>query len=483
MTCSRKLYLVAATTFGLCCCAISPFYDSAIVAQAADKVEAPQVVSEKERLAYESGLTAYIHGYPLVLVNQTKAVITNFPRVFGGPTVNQLTHRMTFPNAQFKFVTCPNADTLYSAAWLDLKQEPQLLHSPDTNDRYFVVQILDGWTDLVASLGKRTTGTKAADYLIAGPTWNGDVPPNVTLIKSPTNMVWVLARTQTNGRQDDPAVWKLQKQYDLRPLSAIGTTYFPPSIPIDGNVDIYTAPVEQVEKMEAEEFFRRLLTLITENPAAPEEQTWLAPFKSLGLTPGTDFPWSSLDEAAKTGLERAVRDGRKRILSPSEVGAAKKHGWQTNLKHVGRFENDFQNRAYVARNMLAVNQPEDAVYPQTEVDEQGQQLTGKHNYVLHFPKGQTPPANAFWSVTLYGKDRFFYPNPQRRFALGDRDSLKFNADGSLTFRIQHQSPGPEEESNWLPAPLDNFNLMLRVYWPKPEVLNGSWSVPAVQRVD
>jgi hypothetical protein len=427
---------------------------------------------------------AYIFGYPLVLMDVSRQVMTACP----SPTamcapINQFANVPAFPDPTFTDVVSPNADTLYSTAWLDLSKEPMVLSLPDTKGRYYVMQMMDAWTNVFAAPGSRTTGTAKGDFAIVGPGFKGKLPVGLKKIEAPTNLVWIIGRTQTNGTADYEAVHAIQVQYKLTPLSAWGKPYTPPAtVPVDPKVS-KEPPVEQVEKMAAQTFFARLNSLMQVNPPAAADAEAVKKFAAIGIAPGQKFTMEGLDPAAKSALEKGVKEARQEIAATAKKPHGKVvNGWAL-MYDVGVYSNNYPFRATVARVGLGANLPEDAIYPMTRVDAAGKPLSGQNKYMMHFAKDQIPPVNAFWSVTMYNNKQFFVENPINRYAIGDRDKLKFNSDGSLDLYIQHESPGKDKESNWLPAPKDGFNLVMRLYWPKKPVLDGTWAPPPVKRVD
>jgi hypothetical protein len=444
---------------------------------------AEPALSEDE--AARSAADAYVFGYPLVLMELTRQVQTAVPKAGErGAPVNQFSHRPAFPDHRFTAVVSPNADTLYSIAWLNLAREPMVLSVPEMGRRYYLMQLLSAWTNVFASLGTRTSGNGQGSFAITGPGWKGQLPQGVREVRSPTDLVWLIGRTQTNGKDDYAAVHAIQKQYRLTPLSAWGKDYTPPEdVPVEKGVDPRTPPAEQVARLDAVAFFARLNALMKDNPPAVADAEALRRFAAVGVAPGRPFDLKTLDPVVARGVERGFRAGQANLAAAVDRPHGKRvNGWEI-LSNLGRYGTDYLYRAVIARVALGANLAEDAVYPRARVDAAGRPLTGKDRYVLRFPKGQLPPVNAFWSLTLYNSRQFFVQNPIDRYALGDRDRLKFNADGSLTLYLQHESPGPELESNWLPAPQDGFNLILRLYWPKQEALDGKWSPPPVERVE
>jgi hypothetical protein len=450
-------------------------------AEAAAKAKAE--AEAKEKAALEAGVEAVVYGLPLVLMDITRQKISNVakPEAFAAP-VNQFAHARAFPDSSFKDVVRANVDTLYSTAWLDLSREPIVLTVPDTRGRYYLMPMLDAWTNVFASPGKRTTGTKAGQFAITGPGWTGDLPKGVQELKSPTNMVWIIGRTQTNGPKDYKAVHAIQDGLRLTPLSAFGKPYVAPEVAVDPNVDMKNPPVAQLQAMSAETFFNRMAALLKDNPPPAAEAPLLGKLAGIGIVPGQKFDPSKLDPAVAKGLEKSVAVAMEKLGAASKAAGAPENGWRVPPMVLGNFGAEYGARAVVALIGLGANLPQDAVYPSAYVDGEGKPLTGANKYVLRFEKGAVPPVNAFWSVTMYDPDSFFVANPLNRYALSSWMPLKRDADGSLTLHIQHESPGKDREANWLPAPAGEFNLTLRMYWPAekdPTIVNGTWKPPAV----
>jgi hypothetical protein len=439
------------------------------------------MINEQE--AFEIGVEAYTYLYPLVLMDTTRrqAVNVEAGKTIGRGPVNTFTHVPIFPPADFRHVVRPNFDTLYSIAWLDLTKEPMVVAVPDTQDRYYMLEMLDMWTDVFACPGKRTTGTGAGQFAIAPPGWQGRLPGDVQRIDAPTPFVWIIGRTQTNGTKDYQAVHKVQAGYTITPLSHLGKAPQPVTVTIDPTVDMKTPPMTRVNTMAAGGYFAYAAELLTINLPHITDQPIVARMRRIGIAPGKSFDLGKAEAAVKRGLERAAPEALKAMQAKIPTLARVVNGWQMNTDTMGVYGNYYLKRAIVALVGLGANLPEDAVYPLNVGDVDGKPLTGANQYVLHFGKNEIPPANAFWSVTLYDKDGFPTANDLKRNAIGDRDALKLNADGSLDLYIQHASPGAEKQSNWLPAPTGDFNLTMRVYSPKGEVIDGRWAPPGVRR--
>ncbi|MCS5699073.1 DUF1254 domain-containing protein [Cyanobium sp. FGCU-52] len=447
----------------------------------------PEAVTEAvtEAEAATIGREAYLFLYPLLLMEFTRRVMTNVPpevRIGAGP-MNTFSHARVFPPADFRDVVRPNFDTLYSVAWLDLRSGPLIVSAPDTGGRYYLLPMLDMWSNVFAVPGKRTTGTGAAHFAVVPRGWQGTLPPGVEPIEAPSPYVWVIGRTQTNGASDYPAVHAIQDGYRITPLSRWGQPPEPVPVPIDPSVDMNTPPMQQVERLPAEDFFRIGAELMGLHPPQSTDWSQLARFRRVGLVPGQPFSLSAAPAAVRTGLERAVAETPPAMRAKSASLARVVNGWQMNVTTMGVYGNDYLKRAVVALVGLGANQPEDAIYPLNVADADGQPVRGEFAYVLHFPAGQLPPVDAFWSLTLYDAEGFQVANPLNRFAIGDRDPLRANPDGSLDLFIQNQDPGGERTANWLPAPAQGtISLTLRLYAPRPEALDGRWNPPPVKRV-
>ena len=427
---------------------------------------------------------AYIFGYPLVTMEMTRRVMTNVETP--GPTrapMGQLIKMREYPNSSFRDVTAPNADTLYTTAWLDVGAEPWVLSLPDLAGRYALFPMLDGWTDVFQVPGKRTTGTGPQTYAITGPGWTGTLPPGVVQYRSPTNLVWLLGRIYCTGTPEDyKAVHAIQDAVKLVPLGSWGKPYTPPPGKVDPSIDMKTAVREQVNAMDAKAYFTLLAQLMKTNPPSAADAPALARFARIGLVPGKDFDASRLDADFAKRIPQVAFD---RIMLQFKLSKHVEHinGWNFFTK-TGLYGTDYLNRAFITAIGLGANRMQDAVYPTSLKDAEDRDYDGSYRYVIRFPKGELPPAHGFWSLTMYDADYFFVANPIDRYSISPRQPLKANPDGSVDLFIQKDSPGAAKESNWLPAPAGKFLLMMRLYWPdegKPSILNGTWTPPAVKR--
>ena len=445
--------------------------------------EQPAKITEQE--AYEIGMEAYVYLYPLITMDVTRKLVTNLEPGkrpgFGPP--NAFSHMRAFPPGDFREVVKPNFDTLYSSAWLDLSMEPMIVSAPDTGGRYYLLPMLDMWSDVFAVPGKRTSGTEAGRWAVVPPGWKGSLPKGVQRIDAPTRFVWIIGRTQTNGPKDYENVHKIQDGYTITPLSQWGKK--PKAVPFkfDPAVNMKTDPLRQVNGMSAARYFAYGAELMAKNPPHLTDWSQLARMRRIGLEPGKPFDLGKADPTVRTSLERVPADALKTMQDKYKTLARVVNGWQMNTETMGVYGDSYLKRAVIAMTGLGANQQEDAAYPQCLNDADGKPLTGGNRYVLSFPKGEIPPAGAFWSLTMYDADGFPVPNPQNRFAIGDRDALVYNSDGSLDIYIQPESPGKYREANWLPSPGSGaLNITMRIYAPNAQALDGRWNPPPVKVV-
>lgn len=427
---------------------------------------------------------AYIYGYPLVTMEITRRIMTNMATPEGNRApMGQFAKAREYPNASFRDVTAPNADTLYTTAWIDVGKEPWVLSIPDMKDRYFLVPMLDGWTNVFQVPGSRTTGTGAQTYAITGPEWSGSLPAGVKEYKSPTGLVWILGRIYCTGTKEDyAAVHAAQDEFKLVPLSSYGKAYVPPAGKVDSTIDMKKAVREQVNGMDAVAYFTLLAQLMKANPPAPADAAALARFAKIGLVSGKEFDASKLNADFAKRIPEIAFD---RIMLQFKINKDVQHidGWNFTTK-TGLYGTDYLMRALITAIGLGANRPQDAVYPTSLKDASDDAYEGANKYVIHFDKGHVPPAEGFWSITMYDAGYFFVANPINRYSISPRQNLRSNPDGSIDLYIQKDTPGADKESNWLPAPAGKFILMLRMYWPKendPSILDGTWTPPKVKK--
>ena len=434
-------------------------------------------------------IDAYLYFYPLVTMELTRRQLVSLPAgagTFGGGAMNLIDNVTTYPTAGDKSVVRPNFDTLYSSTFIDLTDGPMVLTVPDTDGRYYLMPLLDMWTDTFAAPGWRTTGTAAHNFVLVPPGWKPELreklPENSTAIDAPTNHLWLIGRTKTDGPKDYNAVHKIQAGYKLVPLAKWGQPYEKPRHEPIAGTDLKTPPKIQITKMDGETFFTTAVELMKTEPPHITDVSMLERMKRLGIVEGESFDFSKADPMVQQALSAAPEAALKLIAWKAPRVSTVVNGWSMDIESVGVFGNNYLKRAVVADIGLGINQPQDAVYPISVSDADGDALDGsKHDYVLHFDKGETPPVDAFWSVTVYDDDGFQVANELNRFALSNWMPLKTNADGSMDLYFQNENPGADKEANWLPAPKGPFNVTMRLYAPHRAVTTGQWAPPAIAK--
>ncbi|MFJ9812652.1 DUF1254 domain-containing protein [Streptomyces sp. NPDC101158] len=420
---------------------------------------------------------AYVYLYPLVTMDVTRRQGVGVPAGvtpgFGPP--NQFHHIREFPPADFRSVVRPNFDTLYSSAWLDLTDGPVDVSVGDTGDRYFLLPMLDMWTDVFAAPGKRTTGTGGQRYTLVAPGQQVEDPGDAVVIHAPTPYVWVIGRTQTNGPDDYEAVNAIQDGFTVTPRT-------PAADRAARKVeDVTEEPLDFVNGLSAVDFFRRGAELLMLHPPHATDFSVLNRIAALGIVPGRPFDDGAFTQEQLREIQAGATEALERMLAARTSLGRHVNGWSVVDQNIGVYGNDYFQRAVVTLIGLGANPPDDAIYPVLAEDADGEPLVGERDYVLHFAADELPPVFAFWSVTMYDKAGFQVPNELNRFALGDRDQLTYNADGSLDIYLSHTRPAADREANWLPAPTGTLGVTLRLYAPRPQALSGDWNPPLVRK--
>lgn len=439
--------------------------------------------------AYDIALDAYIYGYSLITTEITRVQMSNVPKIdeLHAP-MGEFINIKRYPPADFRGVSAPNADTLYSLAWVDLS-EPQVFSHPDMGNRFYLFEMTDLWMIDFDAPGTRTTGGAAANYLLTGPGWKGNVPDGMKHIPVNTSYMVILGRIYADGTDEDyKKVNLLQSKLQLTPLSSWGKNYEykAPAVNPNPGFSMTAKPQEVINNMDIITYFNLMTKLMgSVAPPAAEDTPILANMAKIGLIPGQPFDINKFPAEVQAAITKAAGEGMTRINNNQKNMGIIENGW-TISKGLGIYGTDYLKRATVAAFGWPANREKDAVYSYTFADEKGNKLSGANKYTLTFDKGQIPPVNGFWSITMYEIDNgwWFVPNPLNKFTVSERNELKYNPDGSLTLYFQNESPGKDKESNWLPAPKDDFLLMLRMYWPKettPSILNNSWQPPAVKK--
>ncbi len=441
---------------------------------------------------------AYVYGYPMVYTIEEQIKHAGGGHTSTGPArpVNVMGYTDILLGPEAEFVS-PNNDTLYMSLDADVSQEPLVLHVPDTNDRYYVLQFVDAWTNNFAYIGRRATGTREGVFLLAGPDWRGEVPGGMRLVRAPTNIFHIVGRYAVAGEEDVPAARALMQDTWVTPLSR-----YPEQADTSqrefGDWDLAPWNREVAEELTWWEKFRAWSQLF---PPPVAERGYIQKFEPLGLL-AADSPYLDPDPGLAQLLQAGQKAGQEFIETTSKAGGETVNGW-TMITHLFDYNLDSfevgtidepqwkmadRAKAHVARAVAARlglwgNHAYEAAYAMLWTDEQGEKLNGGRRYVLHFD--ELPPAEAFWSLTMYdSKDYYLVANPINRYSIGDRTpGMQYNDDGSLDLYLQHESPGPELESNWLPAPAGDFRPTLRIYQPGEGVFDGSWLPPFIKRLD
>jgi hypothetical protein len=430
---------------------------------------------------------AFVYSFPMVMgygVMYDYAVDTKTDQ-YKAP-FNQIYNTARVYTPKDTAVVSPNSDTPYSFMWADLRAEPLVLSVPEVEKgRYYSVMLTDMYTCNYGYVGSRATGNGAGTYMIAGPSWRGETPEGVKKVfRCETEFSLVLCRTQLFGPCDLDNVKKVQVGYKVQPLSAFLKKGAPPAAP-----EIQWPKIDK--KLAAADPFAYLNFVLQFCPAtgsAEIEKPLREKFARIGIEAGKPFPLAKLTAEQKEALAAGVKSGLAKIKQKVATLGKDENGWRVGAAFGNRafFNGDWTSRAASAMAGIYGNDEVEAMYPMLATGSEGNKPdTSKNRYTLTFPKGQLPPVNAFWSVTMYdGKTQLLIENPLNRYLINSPmlPDLQQNNDGSLTLYIQKESPGKDKESNWLPAPDGPIFLVIRLYWPKEEAIKGEWKPPAVQRV-
>jgi hypothetical protein len=442
--------------------------------------------------AQKDAVDAYIYGYSLVTTELTRMATTNTvtasAETMQAP-LNQVVNVPSYPPADYKGVTAPNADTLYTFGFINVTKEPMVFSYPNMGTRYFLFPIYDAWTDVIAAPGKRTEGDSAHNVLITGPNWHGTVPAGMIHLKSPSGSLFMIGRVYCTGTPADlSAVHALQAKFRLVPLSSFGKPYSPLAGTAGGPYTPKDVVRDVINKWSTSEYFAFMAKQMVANPPVlPRDKAIVAEMAQIGLVPGKAFTGSALGPDASQVLKNVNALAMAKISAMQKNAGIVRNGWTIPGAN-GTYGTDYLSRAYISAYGWGANLPQDANYPNTKVDSTGAPLNGSNVYRVHFAKGATPPVKGFWSITMYDSEYYFYPNPLNKLTVSERDDLKSNTDGSIDLYFAHTKPANVPQSNWLPAPAAPFILMLRMYWPNPtppSILppsNPTWVPPIVTKV-
>lgn len=432
----------------------------------------------------ELGREAYIWGWPLVYLHQCRNAcryIKVVGRAGGAPVapLNQLAMMTDYISPTAKAAPCPNQDVVYGFGMLDLGKEPLVLQVPDFGERFWLFQLGNQRTDRFAKLGKMH-GSKPGFYLIAGPEWSGERPEGfVDILRCPTQIGYCIPRVfQQNSAEDRAAIQDVLSRIGLYPLSKF-----------DGQVktrdwskarwypNLGQVPGQGGKRFAPDQFLDALTEVLDEAPPQAGEEKLYSQLRELFAQAASDPP--SRERLLKS-FQETESDVMTQLFEFRNIGSHLPHGW-TTIENGGEFGLDYLTRAAVARSNIFVNANEESKYFYLDFDASGERLSGGHSYKITFPAGKLPPTKGFWSLTLYDSDHSLYENAAKRYAIGSKDqNLRLNADGSLTIHISQAPPPAGWESNWLPAPRQEFSLYLRAYWPDAAILTGNWTPPGVE---
>lgn len=434
---------------------------------------------EIQQIAYE----AYEYALPLVIMDLTFKNLTNVTEQNGAPS-NQFNHVKKAASADDKSVVRLNVDTLYSTACLNLSDEPLVFSKPKT-DRYCSIAIYDAYTNCSAILGTGGMDNgEAAVYMLSGPDYKGSAPEGVIKLSIPTNMAWMLVRTECADKNDLPNAHNIQNKLILVPLSEWGKpNYVPPKGSYDPGNDF--VPFEKIQEMDIETFFHTFNRLAVSNPGTDDDKPALERYARIGIGPGLDFHLNKFPAQTQQVLQNYPGLVMKNLIGLSKEENSQLfydvNHWLYSADNIARFGMDYKFRAVISLVGLGANPVDMAIYPSADCDSNLKPLDGNNSYVIHFEENQIPPCMGFWSITAYDQDGFLVDNPINKYAIRNKDNLLKNPDGSVDIYLQSESPGEELQHNWLPVPKAAFQLTLRIYLPEESVLDLSWKPPYVVR--
>lgn len=425
---------------------------------------------------------AYVFAYPLVLFDATKKLVTHSPEpnpsLMRAP-INQFVHAKEIPAADLE-IPDVTMDTLYSSAFIDLSKEPIIVSLPKS-DRFYLMQMLDAWTEVFYSQGTRVNGNNPVNIALTGPNWRGTLPNGVQQVKAPGNFLWIIGRTEVNGAADYDKVHAQQDNYKLIPLSAWNKDYMPPKVLLT-NPNEPILPIEQVDEMDDIYFFTKFLSLMALNPPHTDDTDIVSHLKTVGISPGQTIDPTKMDGGQISAISAGFRDAQQKLGAAIRKNREPKTGWDLAIKNVGRYGTDYVTRAVIAFNAIGANLPQDAVFTSTSTDSEGKTLQGSQDYIIHIKKEDLPPTSAFWSLTMYDNNNLLVQNDLLRYSLNSKSNLLYNPDGSLDIHLTYDSPQNDYERNWLPTPEGPFKLTLRIYSPGAALLDGSWTPPEIKKV-
>jgi hypothetical protein len=428
---------------------------------------------------------AYIYGFPMVdnYRIQNAFFINRESPEFKAPW-NQIRSLARVATPEDKAVQTPNSDTPYSTLGLDLRAEPIVLTVPEIEkDRYYSIQLIDAYTYNFDYIGSRATGNEAGSFLVTGPGWKGEMPKGVKkVIRSDTDLVLAVYRTQLINLADLDNVKEIQAGYKVQPLS----TFLGQNPPQAGPAIDFIKPLTPVTQKTSLQFFNVLNFTLKFAPTVPPEKELMARFAKIGVGAGKTIDESKLSPEVKQAMQQGMADAWDELAKLQKKIDAKELAFGDMFGTREYLKNNYLYRMAAAVNGIYGNSKQEAMYPIYSVDAEGEKVDGSKRYTLRFAPGQLPPVNAFWSLTMYELPAsLLVANPLDRYLLNSpmMPQLKKDADGGLTLFIQNTSPGKDKETNWLPAPKGPFVMFMRLYWPKQEAIDSKWTAPPLKRMN
>jgi hypothetical protein len=431
-------------------------------------------------------LDAYTYAYPLIAMDTLRRIGTSVMQADcehgRGAPINQFTHLRRLPDAS-SMEKRPSIDTLRSSLWFDVSREPLVVTLPDWGGRFYSLSLLDAWSDAFACLGTRSTGTEAQRFAIVGPRWRRSLPRGIRVYRSPTATGWLLCNIEVRGAQDLPHLARAQASLSAAPWSQWARIFNPPA----GAAELLPSAADAVRavcSLRAEHFFTRFCALTRHDPPHAHDQAVLDRLRSIGLVPGRRLDYAGLSAAVRAALEQAVLVAPIRLQAAHARLRSRSNAWYLVGKPYAAYGTDYATRAAVAFGDLGSCVGDDVLTFSARQETTGDAFDSARRYTLRFGRGQLPPTQGFWSLTLYDDRRRLVDSELGRHNLGSRDGSMPGPDGSLTLLVQRDRPTASLVRNWLPAPPSGgFSLSLRLYAPLAAARDGIWTPPPLRRAE
>jgi len=426
----------------------------------------------------EIAFETYLFLYPLMVMEETRR--RSLQRSVTRDR-NLLRHSRTTADHRWRLVARTNIDTLFSSGWIDVSKSPGKLEIPENDRRFYMFQLLDMWTDTFGVIGSRTVGSEAVLAELVGPDAKTDVSlgdRSAISLRCPTNSVWVIGRTAVSSSDDLQAAQEFLSKVWL-------TSESESELSFESKQDAATtfvSPVEAVESLTTEEFFRQALRLLHREKSHQSDISQLLRMRRLGFDISSRTTFPTLPSDALESIEKSVWRAKQKISNSAESRGSRVNGWNYSLDGFGTWGNDYLRRATIAKFGLAANPPEDAIYFSGMLDSDGQRLTGENDYLIRFDAGEFPPADAFWSITLYDANGHLFANDNNRYGIRSRDALEISNEGSLVILISQKPKEGVPIANWIPSCPGRIDLCLRIYSPSQGVFDATWLPPQIIRV-